>query len=214
MKIALYGATGSIGQRILAEALRRGHEVTAIVRDPSRLNAAPGTNLSVVTGDAQDTANVAALVAGHDAVIGSISGRRDGDADLIPAAARSLIEGSTKAGVKRLLWVGGAGSLEVAPGVRLIDSPSFPEIYLPEAKAGIEVLNTFRALPEGLDWTYFSPAAEIAPGERTGKFRTAGDQLVVDAEGKSHISIEDYAVALLDEIENPKHIRERFTVGY
>ncbi len=213
MKIALYGATGTIGQRILSEALGRGHEVTAIVRDPSRLTVS-NDRLTVVTGDAQDPANVAALVAGQDAVIGSISGRRDGEASLITKAAESLIQGVQEAGAGRLLWVGGAGTLEVAPGVKMMDTPEFPEAYRAEADAGAAALAAFRAAPAALDWTYLSPPAVIAPGERTGKFQVGGDQLVVDSSGSSHISAEDYAVALIDEIETPKHIRQRFTVGY
>lgn len=213
MKIALYGATGHVGQRILTEALQRGHEVTAIVRDPARLTVSH-ENLRVITGDAMDSASVATSVVGQDVVIGSISGRRDGDPDAIPNSVRALVAGIEKAGVRRLLWVGGASSLEVAPGVRLFDTPEFPEIYKAEARAGIEALEILRALPEGIDWTFLSPAAEIMPGERTGKFRIGGDQLLTDAQGKSHISFEDYAVALVDEIENHQHPRQRFSVAY
>ena len=213
MKIALYGATGAIGQRLLAEALRRGHTVTAVVRDPARLTITDD-HLAVVIGDATNPESVAASVAGHDVVIGSISGRREGDAGAISLAAKSLVEGVRLAGVPRLLWVGGAGSLEVAPGVRLMDSPDFPAMYLPEANAGAQVLAFLRGLSEGLNWSYLSPAAEIAPGERTGKFRLSGDEFLADAEGHSRISTEDYAVALLDEVENSQHNRQRFSVAY
>ena len=213
MKIALYGATGNVGSRLLAEALRRGHDVTAVVRDPARLSVTD-PRLTVVTGDATDPAGVASAVAGHDAVIGSISGRRDHDAGKIAAAARALIEGARKAGVRRVLWVGGAGTLEVAPGRRLLDSPDFPEAYKSEANAGAEALEAFRGAPEGVDWSYLSPAAEIGPGERTSLFRLGGDEFMTDAAGKSFISFEDYAVAMLDEVENPKHVRRRFSVAY
>src|SRR5262245_19960131 len=139
MKIALYGATGQIGGQILQEAWRRGHSVTAIVRDPAWM-VIFGAGLTIVQGDATDPESVAQLVKGHDVVIGSISGRRDHDAGKIAEAARSLISGTAKAGVKRLLWVGGASSLEVAPGLRLIDAPGFPDEYRAEALAGIEAL--------------------------------------------------------------------------
>jgi uncharacterized protein len=213
MKIALYGATGHVGKEILAEALRRGHDVTAIVRDPARLSASDD-RVTVVTGDATDPASVAASVAGQDAVIASISGRRDGDASQITKVADTLMSILPTVGVKRILWVGGAGSLEIAPGVRVIDTPEFPEAYKAEATAAANILTTFRTEGGNLDWTFFSPAAEIAPGERTGVFRLGGDQLLTDAEGHSRISTQDYAVALLDEIESPKHIQKRFTVAY
>lgn len=213
MNIALFGATGAIGQRILNEALTRGHHVTAIVRDPARLTQSH-PNLTVVQGDVTDPAQVASTIQGADAVIGSISGRRTGTAETIVDAARSLLEGAAKAGVYRVLWVGGAGSLEVAPGVRLIDTPEFPAIYLPEAKAGVAVLDLFRAAAPEFEWTYVSPAAVIAPGERTGNFRVGGDQLMTDANGESRISQDDYAAALIDEVENRRHVRQRMSVAY
>ncbi|RYX86772.1 NAD(P)-dependent oxidoreductase [bacterium] len=214
MKIALYGATGNLGQRILREALERGHEVTAIVRDPARLDVA-NERLTVVTGNITDAASVAQDVRGHDAVIGSISGRRDGNADHIIVAAETVLKALPESGVKRLVWVGGAGSLEVAPGVKLIDIPEFPEEYKVEASTQVTTLEMFRAVSaDEVEWSFFSPAAVIAPGERTGKFRLGGDQLVTDAEGNSHISIEDFAVALIDEVEKPHHIGQRFTIGY
>jgi putative NADH-flavin reductase len=213
MKITIYGATGNIGQRLVAEALRRGHSVIAVVRDPSRVTE-NDPKLTVVKGDATDAAGVAAMVVGSDVVIGSVSGRRDGDAGQIAAAARAMLAGVAQAGGVRLLWVGGAGSLEVAPGVRLMDSPQFPEAYRAEANAGLEALNAFRAADPSVEWSYLSPAAEIAPGERTGNFRLGGDNLVTDATGHSRISTEDYAVALIDEAEKPEHTRQRFTVGY
>jgi len=127
-----------------------------------------------------------------------------------PAA---LIAAVQSAGVKRLLVVGGAASLEVAPGKALLDTPDFPPAYRPEATAGLKFLKALRN-EKTLDWTFLSPSAEFAPGERTGKFRLGDDRLLVDANGKSHISMEDFAIALVDELEHPKHIRRRFTVGY
>ncbi len=159
-------------------------------------------------------ASVAAAVQGQDVIIASISGRRDGDAGQIPLAARSIRAGMTQAGVSRLLWIGGAGSLEVAPGIRLLDTPGFPDAYKSEALAQAEVLAEFRATETTIDWTYFSPALIIAPGERTGKFRIGGNQLLKDASGNSHISTEDFVIALLDEAEKPEHHGERITVAY
>lgn len=213
MKIALFGATGMIGGDILREALERNHTVTAIVRDPARLTITHD-NLAVVTGDATDPASVAERVRGHDIVIGSISGRRNGNAGTFLEAGRALLSGASQAGVKRLIWVGGAGSLEIAPGVRLVDTPAIPDAYKAEVLGQADTLAFFREVDTDVDWTYFSPAGVISPGERTGTFRLGADQLVTDAEGNSAISTQDYAVALLDEVEQPRHIRRRFTVAY
>lgn len=210
MNIALIGATGTIGQRILREALNRGHHVTAIVRDPSRLTASGG-NLRVVQGDVLDPAGIAAGAAGADVVV-SAHGPRNQPAESVVEAYRSLLQGVERSGVRRLLVVGGAGTLEVAPGQRLVDAPDFPESWKPVALAHADVLDLVKA--SGLDWTYFSPAALIQPGERTGKYRLGTDQLVVDAEGVSRISAEDYAAAMLDEIEHPQFVRRRFTAAY
>jgi putative NADH-flavin reductase len=210
MNIALIGATGMIGQRILKEALDRGHQVTAIVRDPSRLPL-QHENLKYVTGDIFDADSIAAAAAGHDAVI-SAYGPGLENANLIVEAAQSLIEGVKSSGVRRLLVVGGAGSLEVAPGVQLVDTPEFPEAYKEVALAHRDALAVYRNAD--LDWTYFSPAALIAPGERTGTYRTGTNQLVANEQGESRISAEDYAVAMIDELENPQYIRKRFTVAY
>ena len=213
MKITLYGATGIVGQRILQEALQRGHEVTAVVRDPSRL-AVTNNHLTVVTGDVTDAASMDEAVRGQEVVVVSVSGRRDHDNSIFTEAAQTILETLPKAGVERLVWVGGAGSLEIAPNVRVMDTPEFPAAYLGEARAQGEVLNLFRTANTEVDWTFLSPPAEIAPGERTGTYRLGGDQLLFDTAGKSHISTEDYAVALLDEIEKPTHTRQRFTVAY
>ncbi|MGP3911048.1 NAD(P)-dependent oxidoreductase [Nonomuraea sp. 10N515B] len=200
MKILLFGATGMIGQRIAAELTDRGHEVTGVSRS------------GPVKGDVHDSAT---LAKGYDAVVSAISPPRDGTEPEPPfvAAYRALIDGVRVAGVRRLIAVGGAGSLQVAPGVDLVDTPEFPEIYKKEALAARAVLRLFREV-EDLDWTYISPAAEIAPGERTGVYRIGGDQLLVDAEGRSFISAEDYAVAVADELENGAHPRRRITVAY
>jgi putative NADH-flavin reductase len=216
MKIVVFGGTGNIGQRIAKEALSRGHEVVAVVRDPARSDA-PDPRVELVQGDATDARSVASVVKGADAVVNAISprpGKHGKPAPSLADAARAVIAGLKEAGVKRLLVVGGAGSLEVAPGVALIDTPGFPEAYKQEAEEGRASLNVYRTEAEGLDWTYLSPAAMIQAGERTGRYRTTGDQFLTDAQGNSVISFEDYAVALVDELEKPQHVGRRFGVAY
>jgi putative NADH-flavin reductase len=203
MKVALIGATGNVGSRILAELLRRGHEVTATARHPETLS--PHERLTPRQGDVNDENSLAALLAGHDAVISSTK--------FETTDPHSLIAGVKRAGVPRLLVVGGAGSLEVAPGVQLVDGPQFPAEYKAEATAGRDFLNVLRGEQE-LDWTYVSPSAMFVPGERTGEFRLGTDQLLVGASGESKISFEDFAIALVDELETPRYSRRRFTVGY
>jgi putative NADH-flavin reductase len=203
MKIALIGATGNVGTRVAAEALSRGHQVTGISRHPEKLAAKPG--LTAARGDTAEPDALAKVLAGHDAAVSST--RFQG------SDARGLIDAVKKSGVKRLLVVGGAGSLEVAPGLALVDSPEFPAAYKPEASAGRDFLGVLRA-ENDLNWTFLSPSAILAPGARTGKFRLGEDRLLVDPDGNSRVSIEDYAIALVDELEAPKHSRRRFTVGY
>ena len=203
MKIAVIGASGNAGSRITAELARRGHSVTAIVRNPEKIAAQP--NVTPAKGDVSDQAGLVRLVSGHDAVISSVRFLASDPAKLIAAAKESK--------VGRYLVVGGAGSLEVAPGVRLVTTPGFPAAYKAEAEAGGAFLDLFRAEKE-LNWTFLSPSALFVAGERTGKFRLGTDQLLTGSDGKSSISFEDFAVALADEIERPAHIRQRFTVGY
>ncbi|HYO54585.1 NAD(P)-dependent oxidoreductase [Archangium sp.] len=211
MKIALYGATGTIGRRIAQEALSRGHQVTAIARNPTDFGV-KHDNLKVVTGDATDPARVAQVVAGHDAVVSAIGPKQGEATEVLAGIARSLVTGTQRAGVRRLVVVGGAGGLEVAPGVRVVDTPSFPAALKSIAMAHIAAYDVFRQAE--LDWTFFAPPALIQPGTRTGKYRTGTDQLVTDAKGNSTISAEDYAVALVDELEKPKFQRRRFTAAY
>jgi putative NADH-flavin reductase len=216
MKIVVIGATGNIGRRVAKEALSRGHEVTGVVRDPAAVQS-PDPRVRLVKGDATKADAVAEVVKGADAVVSAISPRpnpRGLPAPSLSANARALIAGLRAAGVKRVLYVGGASSLEVAPGKALASLPDFPEMYKAEAREGRESLAVWRNEADGLDWTYLSPAAEIGPGERTGSYRTTGDQLLTDAAGKSFISFEDYAVAVLDELERPKHVGRRFGVAY
>ena len=208
MNVVLFGASGMIGSRILKELLHRGHTVTAVVRNPEKI-AAYGA--FVVIGDILDPRGVAAAATGAQAAISAYAPPK-GDEIMLSAATRSLLEGLTVAGVRRLIVVGGAGSLEVAPGVLLVDAPGFPPEYKAIALAHRDVLPILQA--SSLDWTFLSPAAFIQPGERTGKFRLGGTQLLADEKGESRISAEDYAVALVDELENPLHIRRQFTVAY
>lgn len=213
MKIALFGATGHVGHAILDEALSRGHDVTAIVRDPARLSH-QGAHLKIVTGDVTRPESWLDAVRGKDVVIASLSARRDGTPDSIPGNAATLLEHLPHAGVKRLVWVGGAGSLETAPGVRVVDDPHFPDAWKPEALGQAKALDVFRASTSNVEWTYISPAALLEDGVRTGKYRVGGDQLLVDANGKSHISIPDFAAALLDRVEKNDARRQRVTVAY
>jgi putative NADH-flavin reductase len=203
MKIAVIGASGNAGSRISAELARRGHSVTAIARNPEKIAAE--ANVTPTKGDVMDQAGLARLLAGHDAAISSVHFLASDPAKLIGAAKESK--------VGRYLVVGGAGSLEVAPGVRLVTTPGFPVAYKAEAEKGAAFLDLLRAETE-LNWTFLSPSALFTAGERTGKFRLGNDQLLTSADGKSSISFEDFAVALADEIERPAHIRQRFTVGY
>jgi putative NADH-flavin reductase len=214
VKIAIIGATGFVGSQVLNEALSRGHQVTAIVRRPERLPQHP--NLTAKQIDILDTDALAALLAGHEAVISAFNPDRTEPGDVferMAAGATSVIAATKKAGVKRLLAVGGAGSLEVTPGVQLIDTPEFPEAWKAGAGSTRQFLYLLKAEPD-LDWTFLSPAAMLQPGERTGTFRLGGDQLLVDEKGECRISTADYAVAMIDELEKPAHTRRRFCVAY
>jgi putative NADH-flavin reductase len=215
MHLVVFGAGGNIGQHIVSEALNRQHRVTAAVRDDTTI--LPQHNLDVVEADATQPDSVAQVSSGADAIVSAISPRpgRDGrPASSLTSAAAALIEGARKSGVRRLIIVGGAGSLEFAPGQQLVDQPDFPDAYKPEALAQRDALAVYRSgRADGLDWTYISPAAEIRPGRRTGEYRISGDQLLVNDDGKSTISIEDYAVAVLDQIEQGAHLGERISVA-
>ena len=213
MKIALIGATGYVGAPLLQEALNRGHQVTALVRDPQKLGAHP--QLTAVQADVHDSAALAGLLRGHDAVISAFNpgwGLADIRERFI-AGSRAIVAASKLAGVKRLLVVGGAGSLYVAPGVQLIDTPDFPAEYKEGAEGARQALNMLRDEQE-LEWTFLSPAAELVPGPRTGKFRLGQDELLMDGDKPGSISVADLAVALIDETERAQHIRQRFTLAY
>jgi Putative NADH-flavin reductase len=212
--IAIIGASGFVGSALLKEALNRGHKVTAIVRNPEKISLS-NQNLTVEQGDVRDIETVQCLVNGMSTVISAYNpGWSNPELyhDTLKAYC-SIIEGCKEAEIKRLLIVGGAGSLYIN-GIRLLDMGVLEETILPGAKSLAEVLYSLQKNEKELDWVFFSPAANIAPGERTGKFRLGKDDLITDTEGKSNISVEDYAVAMIDEMENPKHHFERFTIGY
>lgn len=210
MKLIMFGPTGMVGSRVLNEALSRGHTLTAITRDPSRFSTTHEA-LTVIAGNALDPANVADLAKGHDAVL-SAMGPGGSAVDVIVKAAHSLTDGLSRVGIRRLIVVGGAGTLEVAPGLLLVDSPNLVEAYRPLAVAHLEAYNLYKA--SALDWSFVCPAAEIAPGERTGKFQVGADHLLANEKGESRISAEDYAIAFINEVEQSKYVHHRMTVAY
>ena len=216
MHVVLYGATGAAGSRILSELLSRGHQVTAVTRDPDKLT--PNAGLTVVEGDLAKVDAIAETIGGAEVVISAYGPPRSREKELPPvvgrliAAVHRVSEVAAPGQAPRLLVVGGAGSLLAAPGVPLIDTPNFPPEYAAIARAHGEALELLRA--SSIDWTYLSPQAVFAPGERTGKFRLGQDELLVAPDGSSSISMEDYAIALVDEMEQPQRRRQRFTVGY
>ncbi|HXW66472.1 MAG TPA: NAD(P)H-binding protein [Thermoplasmata archaeon] len=211
MRVVVFGAGGRIGSRITDELLRRGHTVREVAR-PGR-----GAGLSVsgrptVIADVTSPARVAEAVRGADAVISAVGPRAGDDASVVEGAAAGLLAGLRQAGVHRLIVVGGAGGLEVSPGVRLAETERFPAAGKTIAEAHRQALETYRNEPE-VEWTVVSPAELVEPGVRTGRYRAGGEQLLVDASGQSRISAEDYAVAVVDELETPRHVRRRFTVA-
>lgn len=213
MKVSVFGATGHIGRCIVTELLARGHEVTGISRKAASSASPPG--LTMKTGDVTDPGTVIELVAGHHAVASAVGPTLgvDNDEEILVGATLSLIAALRKTDVRRLVVVGGAGSLTAAPGQRLIDSPHFPAMWKANALAQSAALELYREVDD-LDWTYVSPAAMIEPGERTGNYRVGGDELMVDAIGHSRISTEDYAAAFVHELENGSAVRRRISVAY
>lgn len=216
MNIALIGATGFVGAAVLAELFGRGHQVSAIVRNVEKLAPAPG--MQALACDVYDSERVAAAVRGHDAVVSAFNPGWD-EPDLYALFMRgsaAIERGVEAAGVRRLLVVGGAASLLVAPGVQLVDTPQFaeqvPPKVVPGARAARDALTALRANAT-LDWTFLSPPALLAPGARSGRYRTGGDDLLMDGDHPAGISVADLAVAIVDEIEQPRHVRARFTVA-
>ena len=216
MKIALIGATGFVGTAVLAEMLQRGHDVTALARSPAKLAVQP--RLTAKALDALDPDAVATAVKGHDAVVSAFNPGWDAPelyAQFMKGSA-AIDAGVAQAGVKRLLVVGGAGSLYVAPGVQVVDTPQFaalvPANVIPGAQAARDALTALRGNTT-LDWTFLSPPAALAPGPRSGKYRVGGEQLLMAGAVPAGISVADLALAIVDEIEQPRHVRERFTVA-
>ena len=214
-KIALIGASGFVGSALLNESLQRGHQVTAIVRHPEKITLVH-PNLIVMQGDVMSVDTVEKLVRGADVVISAYNPgwTNPNIAADTTGTYKSIVEGVKRAGISRLLIVGGAGSLIAASGERVMDTGEIPESYMPAVEALGGVLYDLQKEETQLDWAFFCPAGNIAPGERTGQFRLGEDELIVDEHGQSAISVEDYALAMLDEVENPAHHRERFTIGY
>lgn len=216
MKIALIGATGFVGTAVLNELLNRDHKVTALLRSPSKL--APRAGLTAVVADANDAAAVAAAVRGHDAVVSAFNpGWNETDLyDKFLRGSAAILQGVEASGVTRLLVVGGAGSLFVAPGVQLVDTAEFPTHVppniVPGAKAARDALTALRGNTT-LDWTFLSPPALLAPGQRSGNYRVGGERLLMDGERPAGISVADLAVAIVDEMERPQHVRARFTIA-
>lgn len=214
MKIALIGATGFVGSAVLNEALGRRYEVAAIARDTSKITV-KSERLTLITADVYDTGALADVLKGHDAVVNAFNAgwTNPNLYDDFIKGSESIQQAVKLSGVKRLLVIGGAGSLEIAPGVQLVDTPEFPAQWKSGATAARDYLNTIKKETE-LDWTFLSPAIQLHPGARTGAFRLGTDQPVFDADHKSDISVEDMAVAIIDELEQGQFIRKRFTLGY
>lgn len=208
MKIALCGATGKAGSRIMNELLTRGHQVLAIVR-------APGASLpeavKEAVDDLSDAKHTAATIKGVDAFISAYAPPLN-DPDELVHVTKRLVDATEQSGVPRFLMVGGAGSLEVAPGMTLIDSGKLPPEWLSIATAHSRALEVLRA--SQVNWTSLSPAAYFGPGARTGHFRLGTNNLIADGNGDSRISMEDYAIAMVDELQDPHHSRARFSIGY
>lgn len=216
MKITLIGATGFVGTPLLNELLARDHAVTVLARDPAKLPPRPG--LTVKAGDALKPEDVAAAARGADAVVSAYNPGWEHPqlAETFTAGSRAILAGVRAGGVQRLLVVGGAGSLYVAPGVQLVDTPAFldhvPPNIVPGARAARDLLGEMRGIAD-LDWVFLSPPAMLAPGERSGRYRTGGEELLMAGPAPAGISVADLAVAIVDELERPAHHRQRFTVA-
>jgi uncharacterized protein len=210
MRLVIFGASGLLGTRLVSEALARGHQLTAVARDVARIDDRGG-QVATAAADVTDPGSVAAVAGGHDAALSAVT--QHDRPEMLVDAARGLLAGLSAAGVHRLVVAGGAGSLLVASGQRLMDTEGFHEEWKPEAIAAAAALDVFRQADTDVEWSYVSPGALLAPGERTGHYRLGGDELLVDEHGKSAISMEDFAIAMLDEAEAAKHPRQRFTAA-
>jgi uncharacterized protein len=210
MRLVIFGASGLLGTRLVSEALARGHQLTAVARNVARIDDRGG-QVATAAADVTDPGSVAAVAGGHDAALSAVT--QHDRPEMLVDAARGLLAGLSTAGVRRLVVAGGAGSLLVASGQRLMDTEGFHEEWKPEAIAAAAALDVFRQADTDVEWSYVSPGALLAPGERTGHYRLGGDELLVDEHGKSAISMEDFAIAMLDEAEAAKHPRQRFTAA-
>lgn len=220
MKVALLAATGRAGSAVLAELVNRGHEVIAVARNLDKLPNDLPASVTPVKDDLDDADRLAGVIAGADAVVSAFGPSSTDEryttdqefTDQLVGVTERAIAAVRQSGAARLIVVGGAGSLFFSPGVTVLDSGYWPQPYVPIAKSHVKAFAALKA--SDINWTYFSPPMSITPGERTGKFKLGGDDIVKDADGKNHISFEDYAVALVDELEKPAHERARFTIGY
>jgi len=211
MQLVIFGASGTLGTRLISEALIRGHEITAIARNVAPLQER-NRPIRCVAGDATDPSSVAAVAADADAALSAVT--QHAQPAMLVDAARALLEGLGRVGVERLVVAGGAGSLQVAGGQRLMDTPDFHEEWKPEAAAQADALAVYEAYDGPVQWSYVSPGALLEPGERTGRYRLGDDELLVDEQGRSRITMEDFAIAMLDEVENPRHAGRRFTAAH
>ncbi|WP_226021949.1 NAD(P)-dependent oxidoreductase [Halomicrobium salinisoli] len=213
MNVLLLGASGRIGRRIAAELLDRDHAVTGVSRS-GEVGGVDDPDFTAVAGDATDPDDVARLAADHDAVGSALGPGADADPEVLVDMMDAVVEGLRRASVDRLVWTGGAGGLEVAPGTRLIETADFPDEWRPVAEAAIEAHDDVLSEVDDLAWTYLAPAALIEPGDRTGEYRTAEGELVADEDGESYISMEDFAVAFADVLEDDEGVHEYLGVGY
>ncbi|WP_170318771.1 NAD(P)-dependent oxidoreductase [Allorhizocola rhizosphaerae] len=209
-RIIVFGAGGKAGRAVISEAVNRGHDVTAVVRDPSKYE---DLGVTVVAGDVCDASSVASLATGHDAAVNAAYDPQSAPADFFVGAAKAFLEGLPKAGVGRAVVIGMVSNLEVAPGLRMLDTPDFPEAYREFAQGHTAGLDTLRAAETELDWVVLTPPMVLDLAARTGTYRTGGDQLLAKEDGTSHLSYADLAVAIVDEIENPQHHRTRIAVA-
>ena len=214
MNIALIGATGFVGPHILQEALNRGHRINAVVRNPAKIKITDD-NLKILTGDVLNEKILVNLLKGNEAVLSAYNAgwKNPNLYNEYTQGVNSILRATKEAGVKRLITVGGAGSLEIEPGKQFVDTPEFPAEWKEGALAARDFLNVLKK-ENGLDWTFLCPSIMLKPGKRTGKFRVGKDNPLFDENGNSEISVEDLAVAMIDELEKPQFIGQRFTVGY
>jgi putative NADH-flavin reductase len=210
MKVAVLGATGNIGRRLVSEALERGHQVTALAR---RTEALPELGVGVRRADVRQAQELEAAIQGQDALVSAVGPARGEPAGIVVDAARAVAAACMRAEVPRVLIIGGAGSLNVKPGLELLLSEGFPASFREIALAHREALEIWRKVKE-LDWTVISPPPLIHPGTRSGRYRTGHNDVLFDAEGQSRISMEDFALAAIDELERHAHLHERITFAY